>query len=228
MSNKKRIRRRKFNFFKFLVFALFIYILVYFLLGLFKLPIKNIVVLNNNYISDEEIIEKAGIQEYPSFYKTLSFKLEKKIKNIKLIKDVNVKKKFGRIIEINVDEYKVLYLIRSNGLYILEDGTELDIDTTLSGIPILINYVPEEVNKKLNEKMALLDLNVISKISEIEYSPTSYDEERFLFYMNDSNLVYITLNKINEFNKYNTIKTQLEGKTGILYLDSGNYFEIKE
>ena len=76
--------------------------------------------------------------------------------------------------------------------------------------------------------MSEVDYEVLTKISEIEYSPTTYDEERFILYMNDENTVYITLNKIDEFKKYIDIKKQLEGKKGILYLDSGNYFEIKE
>lgn len=46
--------------------------------------------------------------------------------------------------------------------------------------------------------------------------------------MNDDNVVYITLNKIKEFNDYNKIKDQLGSHKGVLYLDSGNYFEIKE
>ena len=46
--------------------------------------------------------------------------------------------------------------------------------------------------------------------------------------MNDGNMVYITLTKTESLNKYNDIKKELEGKSGILYLDSGNYFEIKE
>ena len=46
--------------------------------------------------------------------------------------------------------------------------------------------------------------------------------------MNDDNVVYITLNKIKEFNDYNKIKDQLGSNKGVLYLDSGNYFEIKE
>ena len=46
--------------------------------------------------------------------------------------------------------------------------------------------------------------------------------------MNDGNQVYITLNKIKEFNNYFKIKKELGKHKGILYLDSGNYFEIKE
>ena len=104
----------------------------------------------------------------------------------------------------------------------------MDIERNLYGIPTLINYVPEEIEEKLIKKLATVDYDVLDKISEIEYSPTSYDDERFILYMNDENLVYITLSKIDEFKKYISIKTQLEGKKGILYLDSGNYFEIKE
>ena len=45
--------------------------------------------------------------------------------------------------------------------------------------------------------------------------------------MVDSNYVYITLSKIEKVNKYNSIVKQLEGKKGIIYLDSGDYVEIK-
>lgn len=65
-------------------------------------------------------------------------------------------------------------------------------------------------------------------ISEIEYSKTSYDDKRFLLYMNDGNMVYITVSKAELLNKYVEIIKKVDNKKGILYLDSGNYFEIKE
>ena len=46
--------------------------------------------------------------------------------------------------------------------------------------------------------------------------------------MNDQIYVYITLTKIDVLNNYNEITESLEGKKGILYLDSGNHFEIIE
>ena len=45
--------------------------------------------------------------------------------------------------------------------------------------------------------------------------------------MTDSNYVYITLSKIDKVNKYNSIVQKLENKKGIIYLDSGDYVEIK-
>ena len=46
--------------------------------------------------------------------------------------------------------------------------------------------------------------------------------------MNDGNMVYVTTTKLKSLNKYVDIVKKLENKKGILYLDSGNYFEIKE
>ena len=64
------------------------------------------------------------------------------------------------------------------------------------------------------------------KISDIKYYPNKYDEDRFVLYMNDSNKVYINLAKFKNINKYDEMVTKFEGKTGTLYLDSGNYFSI--
>ena len=46
--------------------------------------------------------------------------------------------------------------------------------------------------------------------------------------MNDGNYIYITLTKIKRLNKYNEIKEEMNGKKGIIYLDSGNYVEVKD
>ena len=46
--------------------------------------------------------------------------------------------------------------------------------------------------------------------------------------MNDGNYVYVTLTKIDKINKYNSIKDQIGEDKGIIYLDSGDYIEIKE
>ena len=44
--------------------------------------------------------------------------------------------------------------------------------------------------------------------------------------MNDGNYVYITTTRLSNINKYESVLEQLEGKKGILYLDSGNHFSI--
>ena len=70
--------------------------------------------------------------------------------------------------------------------------------------------------------------DALSKISDIEYQPNEFDKDRFLLYMDDGNMVYLTLTKFKMINRYNEVLSQLEGHKGILYLDSGNHFKIKE
>lgn len=228
MSETKIVKRKKFNFIKFIIFIVLLSVFVLLLSNLIKQPIKNIIILNNNLVSDDEIIYTAKLQNYPSFIKTSGAHVCKKIKKLEFIKDCKVKKKWGYIFEINIEEYKILYKVRSNNDYVLEGNKDITIEKDINGIPLLINYVPDEIEKKLNEKLSKVSYDVLKKVSEIEYDPTTYDDKRFILYMVDGNMVYVTIPKLENLNKYNEIKKELEGKKGILYLDSGNYFEIKE
>ena len=223
---KKRVRR-KFNFGKFILFILIIFIIYFGMKYFFSIKIKNIIIVNNNYYSDEEIIEKAGIENYPEFITLSRKKIKNKLSTLDLIEDVEIKKEFGFILRITIKEKKILYHIRSNNEYKVSDNKNYSLDN-VTGVPTLINYVPEEVEKKFVNKFKDIDSNIINMISEIEYNKTSYDSERFLLYMNDGNEVYITSKRTNLLNKYLEIVTKLDNKKGILYLDSGNYFEIKK
>lgn len=223
---KKRVKRR-FNPLKFLSFIAFIIICYFLTMYLLDIKTKNIIVLNNNYYSDEKIIETAGIEKYPKFILLNTNKIKKKLLELDLIENVIIKKKWNFILELTIKEKKILYLVRSENKYRLSDNKLYDIDDVLS-VPTLINYVPESNEKKFVEAFKNIDNNIISMISEIEYSKTSYDSDRFLLYMNDGNMVYVTTTKLKSLNKYVDIVKKLENKKGILYLDSGNYFEIKE
>lgn len=223
---KKRVKR-KFNPLKFLSFIAFIIICYFLTMYLFDIKTKNIIVLNNNYYSDEKIIETAGIEKYPKFILLNTNKIKKKLLELDLIENATIKKKWNFVLELTIKEKKILYLVRSENKYRLSDNKLYDIDDVLS-VPTLINYVPESNEKKFVEAFKNIDNNIISMISEIEYSKTSYDSDRFLLYMNDGNMVYVTTTKLKSLNKYVDIVKKLENKKGILYLDSGNYFEIKE
>lgn len=223
---KKRVKR-KFNPLKFLSFIAFIIICYFLTVYLLDIKTKNIVILNNNYYDDEKIIETAGIENYPKFISLNTNKIKKKLLKLDLIENVIIKKKWNFILELTIKEKKILYLVRSENKYKLSDNKLYELDNIMS-VPTLINYVPEDTEKKFVESFKNIDNNIISMISEIEYSKTSYDSDRFLLYMNDGNMVYVTTTKLKSLNKYVDIVKKLENKKGILYLDSGNYFEIKE
>ena len=100
-------------------------------------------------------------------------------------------------------------------------------DRFLRDLPVLINDI-SSIKESFAKGFSKVDNDTLSKISQIEYSPVAVDQERFLLYMNDGNLVYITLTKIEKLNKYTSIYQEMEGKKGIIYLDSGDYIEVKE
>ena len=222
---KRKIK--KFNLKKFLIF-LILFIVIAIILRIFlNMKLKNIIVLNNNYYNDEEIIETAGLDNYPKFFLINKKKIVKKLKKLDLVEDVKVTKKYGCILEINVKEKKILYYDRSNNVYKVSDDNNYELNN-IKGIPTLINYIPADIAKKFVKEFMKIDSNVISLINEIEYDKTAYDSERFLLTMNDGNTVYINISRLHLLNKYIDIVKKLDNKKGILYLDSGNYFEIKE
>ena len=152
-----------------------------------------------------------------------SSKIENNIKKNVFVKSVKVKKKKLKEIHIYIEENTVLFYNSVSNKTVLENGKE--IKGEYSG-PVLINYVPDTIYTLLIEKMEDIDDGILKRISEIKYDPNNVDEERFLIYMNDGNYVYITLEKIENINNYIDIIKTFENKKGILYLDSGEYFQL--
>lgn len=225
----KVIKKKKLRLLPFLIFIIVIAIIVFVFLFVLDTKVKNIIITGNNVLSDDELIELAGLTDYPSFYKTLNSKIENGIKENPLIKDVDINRRFYHIIEIKVDEYEILYKREDNGKYVLENKEEITLDSeTPYTIPRLINEIKDNKLNSFIKYYKRIDLNIREKISEIKYEPNDYDEDRFLLYMDDGNSVYVTITKFERLNYYNDVLPQLDGKKGYLYLDSGNHFQIMQ
>ena len=224
---KKVIKKKKLRLLPFLIFIIIISIIVFVCLFILDTKVKNIIITGNEILSDDEIIEYAGLSNYPSFYKTLNSNFKDGIKKNPLIKDVDVNRSFYHVIEIKVKEYEILYKREDNGKYVLDNKKEITLDKeTPYVIPRLINEIPSTLLNRFIKYYKRIDLSIREKISEIKYDPNDYDKDRFLLYMDDGNSVYVTITKFERLNYYNDVLPQLDGKKGILYLDSGNHFQI--
>ncbi len=225
---KKIIIKRKIKIIAFVLFLLVVFLLYFLLKVLLNIRVKNIFVNNNKYLSDDYVLEKANLIDYPSYFKSLSFLIENDLEEDIFIKDASVSKSFFGVIDINIEENSVLFYKENDSKYVLEDGSEtLSIPYYVSPIRV-VNYIPDTVYNNFIKKLNKINESVKSKISEIKYDPSEYDNSRFMIYMIDGNYVYATLTKFDSLNYYNDIYPTLEGKKGILYLDSGNHFvEIK-
>ena len=222
---KKVVLKRKIKLVSVVLLILIVF-LVYFLIKAFlSIRVQNIFIQNNKYLSDEYIIEIAGLKDYPSYFKQFSFSIIDKLEKDPLIKDATVDKQFFGVINISVVENKVLFYKENNKKYVLEDKTEVEtLPYTISTVRI-VNYIPDTVYDNFVKKFSNLSEEVRSKISQIKYDPSEYDDSRFMLYMTDGNYVYATLTKFDSINYYNEIYPTLGGKKGILYLDSGNHFQ---
>lgn len=227
---KKIVKKKKLKLVNFLIFLLF-------LVGLFcggnyilQIPIKNIIIKNTNYLNDDYIIDLAGIKNYPSFILTSSKAMKNKLLKSSYIKKVTIKKECGFILEIDIDEAKPLFYNVTSNKYVLSNKKEVGEESINSNfrVPRLINYVPDNKYNKFFKGMNSVSSAVLSQISDIEYLPNDYDKDRFLLYMDDGNMVYLTLTKFKMINHYNEVLSQLDNHKGILYLDSGNHFKIME
>lgn len=230
MSKKKEKKgKKKFRIFILIIGFLLLLTFIIIMLGayVFKIQAKSIIVHGNNYIPESEILDSINLEENPNFFLTSTVDITKKLKKNPFIKEAKVTKNILFEINIYIKEYKPYFIREDQNKIVLSNGKEIENKEEYDlNIPSLINYVPDTKYKELIEKLNKIDYVLIKKISQIMYSPTKYDEDRFILYMNDSNRVYINLPKFKSFNKYDEMVTKLEGKTGKLFLDSGNYFEI--
>lgn len=220
----KEVKKPKFRFKKFLLFILVLYILGFGVYQFLLTPIKNIFISGNNYLTDQEIIDISKLNNYPSFFLTFKSIIKNKLLKNSYIKSATITKKIIGKVYIKVEENKPLFYYKYDKKTILSDGRTVDGNEFSS--PILTNKIDDDLLVDLIKSMNKIDNNIILLISEIKYVPNDIDKERFLFIMNDGNYVYVTLTKIKSINEYIKILSTLENKKGILYLDSGNYFEI--
>lgn len=224
IKKKKRLKLIPFLLFVLVIAATFFLVDV-----LLDTRVENIIIKGNKIVTDQQIIDEAGLSNYPSFYKTTSYNIKKALEKNSFIKEVKVKRSFYHVITIEVSEYKVLLKKETTGKLVLENMNEVTTDQEIPyTVPRLVNDVPKNKYSKLLKNLLKVKGSVRSSISEFYYDPNEFDKDRFLLYMDDGNSVYLTLTKFRMINYYNDVLPQLDGKKGILYLDSGNHFQIME
>ena len=227
---KKIVKKKKIKIIPFLIVLLVIAGLSFGVYEVLNARILNIIIKNGEYLNDDYVINLAGIKDYPSFYLTNTISMRKKVEKSPYIIQAKIKRKFYHALEIDLDVNHPLFINNSTNMVVFENeetvATSSEVD--LFRVPRLINYVPDDKYQSFIKGMAKIDKGILGKISDIEYTPNDYDKDRFLLYMDDGNMVYLTLTKFKQINYYNEVLGQLEGRKGILYLDSGNHFQIKE
>ena len=227
---KKIVKKKKLKIIPFFITLIALAIIGFSLHYFISLPLRNIVIKGTNYLNDDYIIDMVGIKNYPNFWSLNTTKMKNRLLSSPYVSEVKISRKFFNAISIDISESKPLYIDSNQNSIIFSNKKLVLVDQaiTVFRIPRLINYVPDDKVDLFIKKMDRVNEEILGKISDIEYVPNEFDKDRFLLYMDDGNSVYVTITKFNNINYYNYVLSQLEGRKGILYLDSGNHFEIKE
>lgn len=222
MSKKKKKGKRKLKKKAIIIFLIILLILVSLTAIFMNMHITNIYIKNNYYLSDEEVIEIAKLKDYPTIIDANTLSIKTKLeKNLYIRKAKVYKKGFFNQVYIDIDENYPLFMYHDK-VYLYNLKTTNDEHVA----PIVTNDIPDEIFNDFVKSMRIVDLDILERISEIKYDSNGIDNERFLLTMNDGIYVYVTLLKFEKINDYDEIVSTLGDKKGILYLDSGEYFEI--
>ncbi len=228
-ENKKS--RKKINFRRTIIFLLFLYVLYAVISSLIKLPIKHIFITGNKLVSDNEIIIAAKIKNYPPIIKINKKNMIKNIIKNELIKSANITKKINGTLEITIIENKPLYINKNTDEVVLDNGKKVSFKNLIP-LPILINYIPDNIYKDFINNYSKIDDSIIENINSIEYKPDYnekgevIDEKTFSLVMNDGNKIISNTNRLENLNYYfemlTGIESKYQGKKGTIYLDSAD------
>lgn len=224
-KNKKVVKKRKIKKRAILLSFLFVTIIFVAIYFLYQIRITNIYIIDNEILSDYEVIKIAKLQDYPNSMNNSSNLISKRLKKNKFIKNAKVEKKgLLKEVYIYIEENKPLFYYQLLNKVILKDGTKV---LGNFNIPVVTNEIDSSVYDEFIDCMGKIDNDIMVRISEIKYDPNDIDKERFYLTMSDGNYVYLTLNKFMKINNYLEIVKTFNNNKGILYLDSGEYFEIR-
>ena len=222
---KIKVKKKKISYRKVVIALLVFLCLSLFAVYAVRMPVKNIYIIGNKILSDKKVISISELGDYPTYLNTYFMDIKSKLLENDYVKTVKIKRKFPNTLYIELEEYKPIAIFEDK--VILSSSKMVNNDLEIDYLPYLVNSV-KEVYDDFVIGFSKIDDDVLLKISQIEYSPNDVDKKRFILYMVDSNYVYVTLTRIEKVNKYNSIISELDGKKGIIYLDSGDYVEIKD
>jgi len=226
VETKKTSHHRKIKYKNVFIFFFMVFIGVFCFYKIMNLKIKNIYIDGNTLLTDQQIIDIAGLHDYPVISDTNAKDIKNKLEENVYIKSATVKyRNLMREIDIDIVQNEPLLYYEYENIYLLADGSKVNDSYDL---PTLINQTPDNILKELLTKLETLDESILMRISEIRYYPSDVDDELFYLTMTDGNYIYINFDTFDKLDTYIEILVKLEDKKGIIHLDSGNYLEILE
>lgn len=177
--------------------------------------IKNIKVVGNSILQNEEIISLSGISLEENIFKVKKLKAIDNIKQNAYINDVAIHKKLPNTIEIQVKERQPSFMLEyGNGyVYLNNQGYMLEISSIKKEIPILQGTTTSKESYKQGNRLNKEDLEKLGTVIKIMSVAKTHNIEKL-----------ITSIDITNSEDY---KLRLEQEKKTVYLGDCSYLETR-
>lgn len=184
-----------------LLFFVLILFIIYFQSPFSKLT--SVQISGNVLLTEEEILQGGDIRLGMSYFQLSIKDAEAKIQDLLQVKEVHVRRVLPNKLEIELVELPVVaFWLQEHELYpILSSGHILLQRAWSNGRvkqPILADWPTKEGIIELSQELSLLSEFVTKQISEITLTPIESDPYRLTLYMEDGNMVRISIRKFAE------------------------------
>lgn len=131
--------------------------------------VKNIVIINNNHLTEEEIISISGVNQGDNIYKRSSKEIKDSLFENAYIEDATIKKKLPNTIEINIVERNINYMIQFSDTYVYlnNQGYMLEQTTEKANVPIIVGLSTDQNSVVIGGRLNTDDLSKMNKIIKI-------------------------------------------------------------
>jgi len=198
--------------------------------------VKNIVVLNNNHLTKEEIISISGINQGDNIYKRSAKEIKKALFENAYIEDVTIKKKLPNTIEIDITERNINYMIQFSDTYVYlsNQGYMLEQTSEKANVPIIVGLSTDQNSvviggrlnnedlSKMNRIIKICELAKVNELSEFISKIDISNEKNYVVEMESRGKVI----NFGDCSNYSDLNTKMLYLTSILAVTDNSKEEI--
>ncbi len=131
--------------------------------------IKQIIVVNNEQVSTEEIISLSTLQVGVNMFKVSNTTIREGIKSNAYIEDVNITKSIDGTITLEIEERTATYMLELDDMYayINNQGYILEVSETALELPIITGYETQTEQISAGNRLIEADLIKLSDVIKI-------------------------------------------------------------
>ncbi|MCY3036580.1 MULTISPECIES: cell division protein FtsQ/DivIB [Aerococcus] len=234
-SKNKKVQLKSVSWSRLILAAAFLFMIIFSVFWLSPLNrIAAIEVSGNNIVPQEQILYGSGLRENMTYLgiESKTGVVDNRLKQLfPSVRSVQLNAKGNRTVEVNVQEFRAIGYVKKQDFYypVLENHIILDgaIPYLDQDIPLFTGFEDQELLHLANQLSKLSD-DLLAKINEVVNISDDNYPNHIALKMEDGNIVVGFIDSIaDRMQYYDQIVSELEGKTGVINMEVGSYFQEK-